>query len=84
MKSRSREIGCYNDRIALKVDMHPDSAAAEVPVKLQSDWDGLNLNFAASRLHEISDKTSARLGNRGLGSCLNVNIFPGMGFPQKR
>ena len=32
-KSRRHEIGCYNYRIALKFDMHFDSAAAEVPVK---------------------------------------------------
>ena len=28
-------------------------SAAEVPIKLQSDWKGLNSNLAASRLHEI-------------------------------
>ena len=27
------------------------SAAAEVPVKFQSDWNGLHPNLAASRLH---------------------------------
>ena len=32
-KSRSREIGCYNYRIALKFDRHLGSAAAEMPVK---------------------------------------------------
>ena len=31
VKSRSREIGCYNDSIALKFDRHLDSAAVEVP-----------------------------------------------------
>ena len=35
VKSRSRGIGCYNDRIALKFDRHFDSAAAELPVKFQ-------------------------------------------------
>ena len=53
MKSPSREIGCYNDRIALKFDMHLGSAAAEVPVKLHSDWKSLIPNLAASRLHEV-------------------------------
>ena len=50
--SRSREIGCYNDRIVLEFDRHLDSAAAEVPVKFQSDWNSLKTNLAASRLHE--------------------------------
>ena len=49
----SREIGCYNDSIALKFDRHLGSTAAEVPVKFQSDWKCLNPNLAASRLHEI-------------------------------
>ena len=38
VKSRSREIGCYNDRIALKFDRHLGSGAAEVPVKFHSNW----------------------------------------------
>ena len=33
VKSRSREIGCCNDRITLNFDRHLGSAAAEVPVK---------------------------------------------------
>ena len=53
VKSRSREIGCYNDHIALKFDRHLGSVAAEVPVKFQSDWKSLNPNLAASRLHKI-------------------------------
>ena len=52
-KSRSREIGCYNDRIVLKFDRHLGSIAAEMVVKFQSDWKSLNTNLAASRLHEI-------------------------------
>ena len=36
-----------------KFDRHLGSAAAEVHVKLQSDWRSLNPNLAASRLHEI-------------------------------
>ena len=36
--SLSLEIGCYNDCIALKIDRNLSSAAAEVPVKCQSDW----------------------------------------------
>ena len=53
VKSRSREIGCYNDRIVLKFDRHLGSAAAEVPVKFPIDWNSLNPYLAASRLHEI-------------------------------
>ena len=53
VKSRSREIRCYNHRIDLKIDMHLDSTVAEVPVKFHSDWKSLNPNRVASRLHEI-------------------------------
>ena len=53
VKSRRREIGCYNDRIALKFDRHLGSTAAEVPVKFQSNWKSLNMNLAAPRLNEI-------------------------------
>ena len=52
-KSRSQEIGCYNDRIALKFDRHLGSSAVEMSVKFQSDRKGLNPKLAASRLHEI-------------------------------
>ena len=45
-------------------------AAAELPVKFQSDWKSLSLNLAASRLREIYDKTSYRLVNRGHGVVL--------------
>ena len=51
--SRSREIGCYNDRIPLKFDRQLDSGAAELPVKFQSNWKSLNPSLATSRLHEI-------------------------------
>ena len=53
MKSRSREIGCCNDRIALKLDRHLGSVVAEVPVKFQIDLKSINLNSAASRLQQI-------------------------------
>ena len=53
VKFRSREIGCYDDRIALKFDRLLGSAAVEVPVKLRSDWKNLNPNFATWRLHDI-------------------------------
>ena len=33
VKSRSRDMECYNNRIALKIDRHLGSDAAEVPVK---------------------------------------------------
>ena len=52
-KSRSREIECYNNPIALTFDRNLGSAAAEVPGKFQSDCKSLNSNLAASRLHEI-------------------------------
>ena len=55
MKSRNREIGCYNDCIALKYDRHLGSAAAEVLGKIHCDSKCLNMNrdFMVSRLHEI-------------------------------
>ena len=37
VKSRSREIECYNDRFALKFDRHLGSVAAEVLVKFKSN-----------------------------------------------
>ena len=51
--SRSREIGCNDDRIALKLDRHLGGAVAEVPVKFQVDSKSLNPNLAAWRLHEV-------------------------------
>ena len=48
VKSRSHEIG-YNGRIALKFNRHLGSAAAELPVKFQSDWKRLNLNLTACK-----------------------------------
>ena len=36
MKSQSREMGRYNDPIAMKFDMHFGSTAADVPVKCQA------------------------------------------------
>ena len=42
VKSQSREIGRYNDHIALKFDRHLGSAATELLVKFQSDWESLN------------------------------------------
>ena len=57
MKTRSHEIGCYNDCIRLKFDRHLGSTAAEVPVKFQSDWKSLNLNLMAS---ETSRDLAAR------------------------
>ena len=53
VKSRSREIGCYNARIAPNFDRHLGSSAAELPVKFQSDRKSLNPNLAASRLNKI-------------------------------
>ena len=53
VKSRSHEIGCYNDRIGMKSDRHLGSAVAEIPFTFQSDRKSLNPKLAASRLHEI-------------------------------
>ena len=53
VKSRSRDIGYYHDRIALKFDRHLGSAAAKVPFKIQSDCESLNTNRAAVGLREI-------------------------------
>ena len=53
VKTRSRAIGSYNHRIAMKFDRRLDSAAAETPVEFQGDRKSLSLNHAASRLHEI-------------------------------
>ena len=53
VKTRSREVGCYNDRVALKSDRHLGVNAIEMPVKFLSDRNSLNPNLAASRLHEI-------------------------------
>ena len=39
IRSRSREIECCNDRIALPFDGHLGGAVIEVPVKFQSDWE---------------------------------------------
>ena len=51
VKSRIREIGCYNDHNDIKFDRHFGSAAAYGPVKLQSDWKSINPDLTVSRLH---------------------------------
>ena len=56
VKSRSRAIGCYDDRIAVKFGRHLGSAAADVPVKFHCDWKRINIYHAASRLHEITTR----------------------------
>ena len=56
---------CYNDRIDLTFGRHLGSAAAEVPVKFQSDRESLNL-----RLRDFTrsyGKTCVRLVNKGPG-----------------
>ena len=53
MKSRSREIGSLNYRLALEFDGRIGSSAADVPVKFQSDRTILSTNLVASRLHVI-------------------------------
>ena len=53
VKSRSCETGCYNVHFALKFYGHFGSAAADVPVKFQSDWESFKANFVASILYKI-------------------------------
>ena len=67
---QSREIGCYNDRIALKYDRHLGSAAAGMPAKFQNDRKSLNLNLVVTRLHEILRYDVRQL--REASSCLFV------------
>ena len=70
LTDKSREIGCYFDRIALKFDRHLGSAAAEVPVKFQSDWQSLNPNLVGFFFRDFTrscSKTSVGLVNKGPG-----------------
>ena len=53
MKTRSREIGCCNNCVALKFDRHLGNVAAELRVKFQGNWKTLNPNLAPSRLDGI-------------------------------
>ena len=53
VKPRNREIGSYDDRIALTFIRHLDSSAVETSVNFQSGWKSFNPNLATSRLHEI-------------------------------
>ena len=71
-KSRSREIGCYNERIALQFDRHPGSVAADVPVNLHSDWRSYNPNFAALNFKRYYGKTPVRLVNGGPVVVMNA------------
>ena len=72
VKSQSRKIGCNSGRIVLKFERHLGSAAAEVPIKIQSDWTGVKPNLAASRL---CGKTSYSVVNRSPGSIGLVGFF---------
>ena len=67
MKTRSREIGSDNGRMALKFDRHLGSSAAKVPVKFQSHCKSLNLNLAAWVFTSYCGKTSVHLVDRGQG-----------------
>ena len=64
-KSQSREIGCYNDCIALKFGKHLGSAATEAPVNFKA------IEEVKSRISRLSDfarcggKKSKHLVNRG-------------------
>ena len=53
-KSRSREIVCREDRVALKFNSRRfDSTAVEMPAEFQSDRTILNPYLVASIRHEI-------------------------------
>ena len=65
----------FNDLITLKFDRHLSRAAANVPVKFQSDWKSLNLNLVALSLHKRScSKTSVHLVDRGSGPWFNITM----------
>ena len=53
VKRLSREHECCNDRIAFKFNSHICFAAAEAPVKHESDWKSLDPNLAALRLRDV-------------------------------
>ena len=71
--SRSRKIGCYNDRIAPKFDRHRGSAAAEVPVNCQCDLKSLKANRLRDFVRSYG-KTSVRLVKRGPGMFSQVHV----------
>ena len=73
--SRSHEIQCYNDRVALKFDRHLGSSTADMRVKFQSDWKRLTQISRLRDFMRFSDKTSVRLVNRGPRSKVP---FPGL------
>ena len=54
VKHRSREIGCYNDRIS----------GISAALQARYDYKSINPNLTASRLARSCDKTSIRLVNR--------------------
>ena len=70
VKSRSHEIGCYNDSIARKYDRHPGSATAEMPCKFRAI---AKVQTRISRLRDFPrscGKTSYRLVNRNHGNLI--------------
>ena len=54
VNSRSRKIGFYNDRYAVKFNRNLGSATTEVHVKFQRDWKSLNPNLTAPTLYDMS------------------------------
>ena len=72
MGQRLKLIRVYNDRIALLFDRHLGSAAADVPVKFQSDWKSLNPNLVASR----SCGKTTHLVNRGPNAVIQTERSP--------
>ena len=76
MKSRSRGIWCFNDRIALKFDRHLGSTAVEVLVKFQNIGKSLNSNL--SRYFEtLRDLAVRRLTAWWIKAqkCIQMNLF---------
>ena len=64
MKSWSREIRCYFNRIILEFERHLDSTAAELPVKIQNSWKSSNPNSRLRSFNGSCGKTSVRLMKR--------------------
>ena len=74
VKSRSRKIGCYHDRVALNFDRHLGCAAPEAPANfwaIGKVWNWI------SRLRDSTrscDKSSVRLVNKGPGLEGRVSV----------
>ena len=70
VKSRSHDIGCYIDRVVLKLNRHLGGATVEVPIQFWGDW-----KSRISRLRYFTTscgKTCVRLVNRGTGVWFEI------------